>query len=149
MSFPIRAKPLLSLSPFFEETTWNAALSACEKCGEWRWALELLMRHFAVGSPGVVSVNAAISACETLGEWMSMDKKGAWESHGKFQEVPKCHVKAFGWSNVFHDISMENPGMEWWITLGNFLHSHGRPSYLVCLVGKLIELNGQVSTENS
>jgi len=53
------------------------------------------MRHFAVGSPGVVSVNAAISACETLGEWMSMDM-----GPGKVMEVPKCHVKAFGWSNV-------------------------------------------------
>lgn len=68
------------------------------------------MRHFAVGSPGVVSVNAAISACETLGEWMSMDIWGLGKSW-KAMEVPKCHVKAFGWSNVFHDNSTENPGI--------------------------------------
>eukprot|EP00435_Cladocopium_sp_Y103_P005900 s857_g1.t3 len=50
---------------------FNAVISACEKKGQWQWALHLLQQ--IRGNPklraSVVSFNAAISACEKGGAW--------------------------------------------------------------------------------
>ena len=61
----------------------SAAISACEKGGEWEQALSLLSSMPGVQvMPIVISCNAAISACEKGDEWKqalsllsAMDKK--------------------------------------------------------------------------
>ena len=53
-----------------DEISYNAAISACEKRGQWAQALCLL--SFMPGSkvvPDRVTCNAAISACEKGGQW--------------------------------------------------------------------------------
>jgi len=47
-----------------QETTFNATISACEKCGQWLGAIRLLQQ---CQGPSVVTFNATISACENLG----------------------------------------------------------------------------------
>lgn len=50
--------------------TYNAAISACEKCLEWQWALHLFSTMpEARLTPDVISLNAAISASEKVGNW--------------------------------------------------------------------------------
>ena len=50
--------------------SYNAAISACEKTGQWQLALSLLssMPKMKV-TPDGISYNAAISACEKGGQW--------------------------------------------------------------------------------
>eukprot|EP00975_Prorocentrum_lima_P031894 6695567-Prorocentrum_lima.AAC.1 len=51
--------------------TYNAAISACEKRGEWVKALELLMGMGNVKvEANTISHNATVSACEKCGEWV-------------------------------------------------------------------------------
>ncbi|CAK0868361.1 unnamed protein product [Prorocentrum cordatum] len=48
----------------------NAAISACEKCGQWQRALVLLGEAEETSAePDVLSYNAAISACDKGGKW--------------------------------------------------------------------------------
>jgi pentatricopeptide repeat protein len=50
--------------------TMNAAISACEKGGQWKKALALLDSMPDLGlQPNVITMNAAISACEKSGQW--------------------------------------------------------------------------------
>eukprot|EP00975_Prorocentrum_lima_P048631 10175438-Prorocentrum_lima.AAC.1 len=50
--------------------SYNAAISACEKGGEWVRALELLVGMVdAKVEASVISYNAAITACRHAGEW--------------------------------------------------------------------------------
>ena len=50
--------------------THNAAVSACEKGGQWKQALSLLKGMQDAGvARNVVSFSAAISACEKGGQW--------------------------------------------------------------------------------
>jgi len=50
--------------------SYSAAISACEKEGQWQQALILLREMESRGiSPGTISYNAAISACEKGGQW--------------------------------------------------------------------------------
>jgi pentatricopeptide repeat protein len=50
--------------------SFNAAISACEKGGQWQRALSLLEEMRAAGvTPNVISFSAAISACEKGGQW--------------------------------------------------------------------------------
>ncbi|CAE8656581.1 unnamed protein product [Polarella glacialis] len=52
------------------EITYNAAISACEKGGQWQVALNLLsLVPEARVVPDKISYNAAISACEKGGQW--------------------------------------------------------------------------------
>merc|ERR1739841_325877 len=50
--------------------SYSAAISACEKGGQWQVALGLLatMQEAAL-VPNVISYSAAISACEKCGQW--------------------------------------------------------------------------------
>eukprot|EP00975_Prorocentrum_lima_P013923 2959038-Prorocentrum_lima.AAC.1 len=50
--------------------TYSAAISACEKGGEWEKAVELLasMEHAKVEADEI-TYNAAISACENGSKW--------------------------------------------------------------------------------
>ena len=54
----------------FDVFSFSAAISACEKGGQWERALSLLdeMRERGV-TPDVISFNAVISACEKAGKW--------------------------------------------------------------------------------
>merc|ERR1711938_278624 len=50
--------------------TYNAAISACEKGGQWERALALLDAMQAAGvAPDTITYSAAISACEKGGQW--------------------------------------------------------------------------------
>ena len=50
--------------------TFSAAISACEKGGQWERALSLLTEMRAQGvEPNVISFNAAISACDKGAQW--------------------------------------------------------------------------------
>jgi pentatricopeptide repeat protein len=50
--------------------TYNAAISACEKGGQWEKALQLLEEMQAKGvEPDVITYSATISACEKGGQW--------------------------------------------------------------------------------
>jgi len=53
------------LSPLLQSCRFSSAISACEKCGQWRTALDLLdrMKKERVGQTAI-AYNAAISACE-------------------------------------------------------------------------------------
>ena len=52
------------------DVSFNAAISACEKCGEWQMALRLLSKMFAAAIfPTVISFNASISACDKSSQW--------------------------------------------------------------------------------
>ncbi len=49
--------------------SYNAAISACEKGGQWEQAMQLLQQMVKQGiTPNVISYNAAISACEKVGQ---------------------------------------------------------------------------------
>ncbi|CAK9101579.1 unnamed protein product [Durusdinium trenchii] len=49
---------------------YNAAISACEKCGQWQHALKLFeAMPKAKVQPDVISYSAAIGACEKGGQW--------------------------------------------------------------------------------
>jgi pentatricopeptide repeat protein len=50
--------------------TYNAAISACEKCFQWERALSLLigLQQSSLRST-IVSYNAAVSACEKAKQW--------------------------------------------------------------------------------
>ena len=49
--------------------SYNAAISACEKGGQWQQALSLLSEMQDAGvTRNVISYNAAISACEKGGQ---------------------------------------------------------------------------------
>ena len=51
--------------------TYNAAISACEKAGDWVRALQLLQgMATSLVEANTISYNAAISACEKAGDWM-------------------------------------------------------------------------------
>merc|ERR1711904_202411 len=66
--------------------SFNAAISACEKGGQWEQALALLdkMRKNGVTPPDVISFNAAISACGKGGQWR--------RAVSLLDEMPKCGV---------------------------------------------------------
>ena len=50
--------------------TYSAAISACEKGGQWKHALRVLEEMRSSGTkPTVISYSAAISACEKGGQW--------------------------------------------------------------------------------
>ena len=50
--------------------SFNAAISACEKGGQWQRALSLLDDMCKAGvTMNVISFSAAISACEKGGQW--------------------------------------------------------------------------------
>jgi len=50
--------------------TYAAAISACEKSGEWERAMVLLNETFSMAlQTNVVVFNATISACEKGGQW--------------------------------------------------------------------------------
>ncbi|CAE8586890.1 unnamed protein product [Polarella glacialis] len=52
------------------EVTYNAAISACEKSGQWQQALSLLsLMPEARVVPNEITYSAAISACEKAGQW--------------------------------------------------------------------------------
>lgn len=57
-------------SPGVNGFHYGAAINACEKCGEWDQALELLreMAHDRV-EPNTITCSSAISACGKCGEW--------------------------------------------------------------------------------
>ena len=50
-------------------TTYNAAISSCEKGRRWVLALELLEECKTWSMPDTISYNAAISACEKGRQW--------------------------------------------------------------------------------
>jgi pentatricopeptide repeat protein len=53
-----------------DKITYNAAISACEKGGQWQQALNLLsLMPEAKVVPNEITYNAAISACEKGGQW--------------------------------------------------------------------------------
>ena len=54
-----------------DEISFNAAISACEKCGVWDKALAILAAMSSKGSstPGLITLNAAMSACEKGQRW--------------------------------------------------------------------------------
>ena len=53
-----------------DEISFNAAISAAEKAGQWEHALQLLANMSAEAvNPSTISYNAAISACAKPGEW--------------------------------------------------------------------------------
>ena len=52
-------------------TTYSAAISACEKAGEWVRAFQLLDGMVSsLVEANTITYNAAISACEKAGEWV-------------------------------------------------------------------------------
>eukprot|EP00933_Yihiella_yeosuensis_P059746 TRINITY_DN6135_c0_g1_i9.p1 TRINITY_DN6135_c0_g1~~TRINITY_DN6135_c0_g1_i9.p1 ORF type:complete len:145 (+),score=13.01 TRINITY_DN6135_c0_g1_i9:237-671(+) len=52
------------------EISYSAAISACEKGGQWQTALNLLsLMHQSRVVPNVISYSAAIRACETGCQW--------------------------------------------------------------------------------
>ncbi|CAE7244211.1 unnamed protein product [Symbiodinium sp. CCMP2592] len=67
---------LLAISACGEEWRWamdvcyNAAISACEKCGEWHQALELMNLQMRMHvPPDIITYNAVLSACEKGQQW--------------------------------------------------------------------------------
>ena len=51
--------------------TYSAAISACEKAGDWVRALQLLQgMATSLVEANAISYNAAISACEKAGDWV-------------------------------------------------------------------------------
>ncbi|CAE8615408.1 unnamed protein product, partial [Polarella glacialis] len=53
------------------EISYSAAISACEKGGQWQLALSLLSSMPVMKAiPNEISYNAAISACEKGGQWL-------------------------------------------------------------------------------
>ena len=49
--------------------TYNSAIGACERSGQWRWAVELLMR---VGlQADVITYSSAINACNVGSQWLA------------------------------------------------------------------------------
>ncbi|CAE8598249.1 unnamed protein product, partial [Polarella glacialis] len=65
----LRELRLALLSP--DDAVYTAAISCCEKGGQWQKALQLL--HEAQCEPrlkvSIITYNAAISACEKAGQW--------------------------------------------------------------------------------
>ena len=65
--------------------SYSAAISACEKGGEWQKALKLFEAMLkATVAPNVFSYNATISACEKGGQWQ--------QALNSFEEMPKATV---------------------------------------------------------
>ena len=64
--------------------SFSAAISACEKGGQWQRALSLLEDMCKEGVTGnVIGFNAAISVCEKEDEWqreLSFLTKSAWRA---------------------------------------------------------------------
>eukprot|EP00435_Cladocopium_sp_Y103_P065903 s772_g28.t1 len=57
----------------FQGVPFNSALSACEKCCEWTWALELLQHMVKSGLvPDQITFSAAIRACDRAWRWPSV-----------------------------------------------------------------------------
>ena len=52
-----------------DTTSYNAAISACEKGKHWELALGLMKECKTWATPDTISYNAAISACEKGGQW--------------------------------------------------------------------------------
>ncbi|CAE8589698.1 unnamed protein product [Polarella glacialis] len=65
------------------EISYNAAISACEKGGQWQLALNLLSRMpEARVVPNEISYNAAIGACSKGGQWeLALDLFGLMAKH--------------------------------------------------------------------
>eukprot|EP00438_Fugacium_kawagutii_P010387 Skav220387 [mRNA] locus=scaffold639:162903:163631:- [translate_table: standard] len=65
--------------------SYNAAISACEKGGQWQQALTLFeAMPKAMISPNVVSFSAAISACQKGGQWQ--------QALTLFEAIPKTSI---------------------------------------------------------
>ena len=66
--------------------SYNAAVSACEKGGQWQEAMTLFeAMPKAQIQPNVISYNAGISACEKGGQWQ--------EALALFEAMPKAQIQ--------------------------------------------------------
>ena len=64
-----------------DTVTYNAAIAACERGGQWARVLELLSEMPDRGvPPDVVTYSVAISACENCGQWQPAQKLKMHES---------------------------------------------------------------------
>ncbi|CAJ1339016.1 unnamed protein product [Effrenium voratum] len=89
---------------------YSAAMSACEKSGDWQLALSLLAEMQELMDPNAVSVNVAISACEKGCRWQwamhlldFMTPNWALERDVvSYTSAMNAYTKGSHWPLVFH-----------------------------------------------
>ena len=88
-----------------DQISFNSAISATEKAGQWEQAVQLLVAMSEESiNPDTISFNAAISACARPGEWQialalaaSMDKRGIARDEITYNCVSNACEKASCW----------------------------------------------------
>ena len=100
-----------------DEISFNSAISAAEKAGQWEHAIQLLLKMSAEATaPSTISYNAAISACAKPGEWEAalalaavMDETGVTCDEITFNCLSNACEKAGCWQLALDLLQKQSP----------------------------------------